>query len=113
MSKAAPSLSMSDLLCRFADHLDSLAGTVMDVEESVGEVVRRLEGTQQDIPLVRLQALDFTRQSLKDCAVLLKQVSSERELQRTRVSDLTRLSAPLKLDHTMSLIRPAAASTDG
>lgn len=94
----AENLSLSDLLARLSNHMDGLATEVHRIEQTLGDAFGRTtaEGAQT---IMRLQRLDFLRQSTEDLALLLHFLS------KTHDGTLDRnLANMVRLDVTKALI---------
>lgn len=91
-------------LNRLAMHLDMLAGRVFDVEHALGHTLANAQSTD-DVPFTKLQSLDFTRQSLEDCALMLHLLSQEGMLETNPHRSLYAISQRLKLEATKRLLR--------
>ena len=94
--------SLAATLKRMSAHLDLLAGQIFDVEEALGGMLlddTHIEGGS----LQRLQALDFTRQSLEDCALLLLILGKENHSSNLEV-ETGALAGQLRLASTRLLL---------
>ena len=85
-----------------SDHLDMLAGQIFDVEEELGTLLVSAD-PQSAISITRFQSLDFTRQSLEDCALLLSLLSREDVLEKS-IHEEKLVAQKLKLDATRALL---------
>lgn len=95
--------SNAHVLRRLSTHLDMLAGQIFSVEEALSGVLA--EDTQtSEIPITKFQSLDFTRQSLEDCALLLHFLSNQILDKDSIHQQSEELSKKLKLDATRNLL---------
>ena len=94
---------MALALEKLSTHLDSLAGQIFSVEEALGQVLTVDTQTSNSL-ITKFQSLDFTRQSLEDCALLVHLLSKNDEIATMHLDDTTQACAKLKLDVTRSLI---------
>ncbi len=95
---AAGHIPRAELLKRLSDHLNALAGDVQQIEHAVSG---SLDGphTQDPNTVMRLQRLDFLRQSLEDLAFL------SLDLSRTQGDQINvSVAMNLKLDATRGLL---------
>lgn len=94
----AENLSLSDLLARLSNHMDGLATEVHRIEQTLGDAFGRTtaEGAQT---IMRLQRLDFLRQSTEDLALLLHFLSKTHDGMLDR-----NLANMVRLDVTKALI---------
>lgn len=90
--------SLSDLFVRMSDHLDGLAAEVHAIEHAIGDEMD-IVVAQDGETIMRLQRLDFLRQSLEDMALLSNFLSKDHDgiLQ-------TNLAQQMRLDVTKRLI---------
>ncbi|WP_227272536.1 hypothetical protein [Roseobacter weihaiensis] len=96
-------LFMWSTLQKLSVHLDMLAGQVFEAEEAIGNLLA--PGSQtRTLPITRLQSLDFTRQSLEDCALLLHFLSNDKSAALVQISDSSVLQDKLKLAATKNLL---------
>ena len=102
MKTAGTPNSISDTLARLSAHLDMLAGQIFCVEEALGTVLSD-ESSTAGISITRLQSLDFTRQSLEDCALMLQALSADPSAQAA-LENSSALEQKLKLDATKKLL---------
>ncbi|MDW3221888.1 MAG: hypothetical protein R8G34_03215 [Paracoccaceae bacterium] len=69
MTGETEAILAEDILLRVASYMDSLAGHVFDIEETLGDTVStQLAGDH--VAIQNLQVLDFLRQSLEDLAMM-------------------------------------------
>ncbi|MEE4189792.1 MAG: hypothetical protein V2I76_15285 [Roseobacter sp.] len=94
-----------EILQRLSDHLDMLAGQVCSTEEAVGKALQG-QVPQLDLSVTQLQALDFMRQSLEDCALLTLLLAKENKSHFDQSVDADTLAAKLRLEATKSLVKP-------
>lgn len=94
---------MWSTLQKLSVHLDMLAGQIFEAEEAIGSLLA--PGSQtQTLPITRLQSLDFTRQSLEDCALLLHFLSSDKSAALVNIANSSALQDKLKLAVTKDLL---------
>lgn len=103
MSFVFEAVQLSTFLQRLAFHLERLAEDVESIEQTTGDLVHKL-AEPESVPLVKLQSLDFTRQSVEDCALLLRHLSKAQEMQHTHISGHEEFSKYLKLASTKKLL---------
>ena len=102
MADRLPNPSLEEVLSRLSLHLDNLASRIYDVEEALGN---SLTSDQPEISSIqKLQSLDFVRQSLEDCALLVHLLGVDRKGISAKHIDLHDLSRKLKLDTTKLLL---------
>jgi hypothetical protein len=101
MTEQSSEATVSMALQRMSLHLDMLAGQIFEVEEALSHLLQR-NGDVDALPISRFQALDFTRQSLEDCALLLNHLSCNQTL-TTEYVDQVEVSSKLKLSSTREL----------
>jgi hypothetical protein len=105
-------VALDVMMNRMADHLDSLAAKVFELEETLGKAMDEQDGPYQDgSTITKLQSLDFLRQSLEDLALLtcfLSKNAANTEMPQYHASTLTN---GLKLDVTKKLVQPSAISS--
>ena len=99
-SSKAPDLSAT--LKKLSAHLDMLAGQIFSVEEALGVMLASKEAGER-ISITKFQSLDFTRQSLEDCALMLQLLSSDPSTM-TSLKCNSGICDKLKLDATKGLI---------
>jgi hypothetical protein len=86
-------------------HLDHLAGDIFRIEEALSTLLNQQTGAE-GLPITTLQSLDFTRQSLEDCALLLDMMAKNRH--RPEQAELCSLQKDkLRLESTRKLIKGA------
>ncbi|MEP1614641.1 MAG: hypothetical protein ABJL72_22310 [Roseobacter sp.] len=95
---------------KMSNHLDLLAGKIYDVEEELGTLLNS-EIKTNNLSLSKFQSLDFTRQSLEDCALLLHLISRNTGLSKINLCDSIDLKSKLKLEATRSLMQMSALET--
>ncbi|MFK7764368.1 MAG: hypothetical protein AB8B62_13995 [Roseobacter sp.] len=95
----------SDVLKRLSVHLDHLSSKIFEVEEALGELLNH-ESKHEGLPITKFQSLDFTRQSLEDCSLLLCFFSQIESFQESSIDDRNLIIEGLKLDITRSLVQP-------
>ena len=100
-------LDQSTVLSRLSAHLDRLSCQIYDVEEALGKIwAEPGAGAGASASVTRLQSLDYVRQSLEDCALLvhyLGKTSHVNELSNECAGDLR---GRLKLNTTQNLVIP-------
>lgn len=111
MSDQEPnSINCKSVLVGLSSHLDCLAQRICQVEETLGGLFTGSEHLDGRITISKLQALDFVRQALEDCALLVHYLALEQgsdNIQTLRNSQ--KLLAELKLEATQSLLTPTVA----
>ncbi len=93
---------LSATLQKLSAHLDLLASQVFSVEEALGAMLNSGDKNQR-ISITKFQSLDFTRQSLEDCALMLQILSTDPSAM-TPIKDKSGIRNKLKLDATKDLI---------
>ena len=89
-------------------HLDRLAEQVCDIEEALGLSLPE-NSSACSISITKFQSLDFIRQSLEDCALLVHYLSLHRKGDGVSDQDATAISSKLKLDATKNILQPNQA----
>lgn len=88
---------------RLSSHLDQLAGKIYDVEQTLGDALTST--STQTTSITRFQALDFVRQSLEDCSLLIHFLSAlDAEESAMHADQLVHIEKKLKLDTTKALV---------
>lgn len=103
MTMDVASTSLSDVLGKLSTHLDFLAGQIFDVEEALGEVVG-CQTENSSLPITKFQSLDFARQSLEDCALMLSLLSEDQATEVLFENNGWKVIEKLKLDVTRGLL---------
>lgn len=103
MSGKISDLYLSKVLEKLSAHLDYLSGQVFNVEQELGEMVAGGDGLPSR-SITKLQSLDFTRQSLEDCALLLHLLSNNKNTKITIGDDAETIQRNLKLEKTRNLL---------
>ena len=88
----------NDVLHRLSDHLDTLAADIHAIEQVIGEELKHRDPNAPG-RLLRLQRLDFIRQSLEDTAMLTHLMSRQDGDRLPRD-----ISSKLKLDATRQML---------
>ena len=101
MREQSSEATISMALHRMSLHLDMLAGRIFEVEEVLSDLLQK-SGEVDTLPISKFQTLDFTRQSLEDCALLLNYLSCKRTLS-TEYLDQIEINSKLKLASTRDL----------
>lgn len=102
---AKKTIIASDVLNRLSIHLDVLSGKIFEVEEALGDHLMS-DARNEGLPITKFQSLDFTRQSLEDCALLLNFLSQNQATNTPLGEDRDLLLENLKLDATRCLVWP-------
>lgn len=97
-------LCLKVLAARLSAHLDMIAGQIYDIEKDLGMVLSG-KSTSEAISITKTQRLDFARQSLEDCALLMHLISSPQTNELGSVHDVEKIAARLKLETTQGLMR--------
>ena len=98
-----------DILARLSKHLDKLSGQIYDVEEQLSVVL--LSTAQNATTVEKLQSIDFIRQSLEDCALLvylMRTIDIETRIPEDTLRDLM---LKLKLNTTKEIVIPPKYET--
>jgi hypothetical protein len=103
MESKISELYLSAVLEKLSAHLDFLSGQVFNVEHELGEMVSGSNGIPS-LSIAKLQSLDFTRQSLEDCALLLCLLSNEVNAETSIVTGAETIRRNLKLEKTRNLL---------
>lgn len=103
MDSPNKSATVSEVLEKLSTHLDMIAGQVFDVEEALGEVLSQ-ESQQSSVPITKFQALDFARQSLEDCALLLTMLGRSETLRVPLNYSDKQVLQKLKLNTTREIL---------
>ncbi len=99
-NKTCPSVAKT--LERLSNHLDMLAGQIFSVEEALGSLL--IEQPQNEkISFSKFQSLDFARQSLEDCALLLQFLSKDPSIE-VALRSKAEINGKLKLDVTRGIL---------
>lgn len=104
MESAPEAVKQSTVLHRLSVHLDFLAARIFEVEEELGNILSS-KTDSKEVSITKLQSLDFTRQSLEDCAVLLHMLEKNFTADEAWVSENVLSSKELKLNSTKSIVR--------
>lgn len=102
--------SEADRMCfhlltrRLSAHLDMIAGQIYEIEKDLGELLA-VQEPQAELSITKTQRLDFARQSLEDCAVLLHLISAPNEQYLGKITQTEAIAERLKLETTKALIR--------
>jgi hypothetical protein len=102
MSENTQRDALNRTISNMSEHLDHLAANVFRVEEAIGELLDQ-KVVPSTVPLTKLQTLDYTRQSLEDCALLLHLISKESEGDE-KSADFFKLKSRLRLKTTRDII---------
>ena len=93
------------VLARLSKHLDHLSGQVFDTEEQLGELLLTMP-PQKPVAVDKIQSLDFVRQSLEDCALLLHYLSEQQSEQLQTQLLLETARQKMKLNTTQNIVIP-------
>jgi hypothetical protein len=104
MSESIQPIPLKNVLESVSNHLDMLAGQIFNVEEALSELVAN-DSRANGLSITKFQSLDFARQSLEDCALLLLFLSRETSGSSILVGSSDACET-LKLASTKSLIHP-------
>jgi hypothetical protein len=92
-------------------HLDGLARRISEVEEASCGILTDPSALNGHDAITKFQALDFVRQALEDCAVLVHHMALEQGADNSQyLGNSQMLRAKLKLEATQSLLTPKLAS---
>ena len=92
-------------------HLDELARRISEVEEALCGLFTEPGTLNGHDAITKFQALDFVRQALEDCAVLVHHMALEPGAHNSQYfGNGKMLLAKLKLEATQSLLTPKLAS---
>jgi len=97
------SVQLSELLEGLTNHIDKLSARVFDLEDVIGNLIGRSE-CYSSLNIESAQSLDFLRQSLDDCAVLVLCVSKYYAEGSVAAIPKDHLLKRVKLDSTKSII---------
>lgn len=100
-----PSNQASAVLARLSKHLDKLSGQVFDMEEQLGSVLDAAH-IKETVTLTKIQSLDFVRQSLEDCALLLHYLSHMELSDASDAEAFVQITKKLKLNTTQEIAAP-------
>lgn len=103
---SAHSSSFLGVLARLSKHLDHLSGQVFDTEEQLGELLVSVS-PQKPVAMDKIQSLDFIRQSLEDCALLLHCLSDQKNDHLEPKQLLENAHQRMKLNTTQKIVVPA------
>lgn len=95
-------LPLETVLSNVSAHLDQLAGRIHDLEETLGETLSADHTAVASIS--KFQSLDFIRQSLEDCAMLVHYLSIATATTSSPLVRADKMAPRLKLDNTKTLI---------
>ncbi|SFF83835.1 hypothetical protein [Roseobacter denitrificans] len=104
-------IEVSTVLRRLCNHLDFLAARVFEVEEELGNMLIDKENSE-GVSITRIQSLDFTRQSLEDCAILLQLLAQQTTHAPIQISNDAVASTNLKLSSTKSILGTSRKATE-
>lgn len=110
MESVSETIEMSSILEKLSDHLDFLAGRVFDVEEELGSLLVG-SNSGESVSITKIQSLDFTRQSLEDCALLVQVIRKHTAGESIQISSDVFASSDLKLNSTKNIVGPCKQST--
>ena len=94
---------LSEVLDRLSVHLDMIAGQVFDVEEAISPLLSNNIASSNP-SIEKFQSLDFVRQTLEDCSLLVGILSKENSTTGVSIFDKTQITNRLKLDITRELL---------
>lgn len=103
MNRKRNEISFFSTLERLSNHLDMLAGRIYDVEAELGSLLSTTDGSES-LSITKIQSLDFARQSLEDCSILMLMIKRHSKIDFNLKIDLDSLDENLKLDSTRQLI---------
>ena len=108
MKMPSPSgeLGLSGVLERIARHLDALAGQIYGVEDTLSSALAVVPDKEIS-SLTRLQSLDYVRQSLEDCALLVHLIRQCPTTEGFSTGNALAITQKLKLDSTRAILGPA------
>ncbi|MFK7745272.1 MAG: hypothetical protein AB8B47_09460 [Roseobacter sp.] len=110
MASIKQTANLADVLNSVSAHLDLLAGQVFEVEDALGDVLK--DQTSGDhLSITKFQTLDYARQSLEDCALLLHLLSTQSGPSAVTLNDHDDIARRLKLDVTKSLCSKQSISS--
>ena len=95
----------SDVLRRLSEHLDTLSEQVFDLEQQLGYVLDPSKA-RNPLPLTKFQSLDFVRQSLEDCSLLLHFLSRLDSEESETETNFTEIAQKLKMNTTQAVVLP-------
>lgn len=95
--------NLSIVLEKLSVHLDALAGKIFSAEEELSDFINKEEFNTKTA-ITKFQSLDFTRQSLEDCALLLCLMRENCALTGEDVSNVEDIRKRLKLDTTRQIL---------
>lgn len=95
-------LPLETVLSNISSHLDQLAGRIYDIEETLGETLATNKAEISSI--TKFQSLDFIRQSLEDCAMLVHLLSTHAPPAASSIDNSSQMASRLRLDVTRSLM---------
>jgi hypothetical protein len=81
-----------------------IAGLIYEIERDLGVLLATHEA-KGEVSITKTQRLDFARQSLEDCAVLLHLISAPNEHETGKIEETEAIAARLKLETTKALVR--------
>lgn len=96
-------LQASDVLARLSEHLATLAKNMQQLEETAGDLLAHAD-VKDEASIIVLQSLDYTRQSLEDCSMLVQHISQCDDITDLEISGFDALLQRLKLDITRSFL---------
>lgn len=106
MTPASGDLNTHLVLRRLSVHLSVLAENIKQIEDATSGLLETAAEPAESL-VIKLQSLDFTRQSLEDCSALVELMSGTAVF-----GDTSALTARLKLDSTKSLLSCEADPAD-
>ena len=111
MQENTENIDMPGVLQRLSNHLDFLAGRVFEVEQELGALLTRANSSEE-ISITKIQSLDFTRQSLEDCSLLLQVLRTHSKSGLEAGSNFEMSFKKLKLKSTESILNPNTQSSE-
>ena len=111
MEENTESIDISEVLHRLSNHLDFLAGRVFEVEQELGSLLTKANSSEE-ISITKIQSLDYTRQSLEDCSLLLQVLRTHSNSGLEAGANFGTTAGKLKLKSTESILNPNTQSSE-
>lgn len=102
MTEETEAAIAEELLARIATYLDTLAGHVFEIEETVGNTIAN-KVVGDNLAIQNLQVLDFLRQSLEDLA-LMAVILRDPKTRPLTAETIEAVGRKLKLESTKNLL---------